>query len=213
MIRINKFDIYGGLDLLFKDAKCELNYSKDYELLLSVMLSAQTTDKRVNEVTKELYKKYDTLDKLNNLSVKEIERYIKPLGFYKTKSLNFKKIVEELNKIKYVPNNREYLENLPGVGRKTASVVLGILFDEPSFAVDTHVYRVAKRLSITNEKDNILETEMKLKSFFDKDKWNKVNSAMVLFGRYVCTARNPKCLECPFKGKCKYYNNIINNKK
>ena len=152
---MNKELIINELDRLFNDPKCELNYKHDYELVLSVMLSAQTTDKRVNIVTKPLYEKYDTLEKLNTLSIKEIESYIKSLGFYKTKSINFKGIVERLNEIGYVPNERKFLESLPGVGRKTASVVLAHLFNEPSFAVDTHVYRVSKRLGITREKDDV----------------------------------------------------------
>ena len=126
---MNKDLIINELDRLFPNPKCELNYTHDYELLLSVMLSAQTTDKSVNQVTKDLYSKYDTLEKLNTLSVEDISSYIKRLGFYNTKSKNFKSIVSEIYKIGYVPNDREYLENLPGVGRKTASVVLSHLFD------------------------------------------------------------------------------------
>ena len=203
---MNKELIIEELDNLFPNAKCELNYNKDYELLLSVMLSAQTTDKSVNLVTKDLYKKYDSLEKLNTLSVDEISSYIRRIGFHTTKSKNFKAIVSELNKIGYVPNDRNYLESLPGVGRKTASVVLGILFNEPSFAVDTHVYRVSKRLGITNKNDDLIKTENKLKKYFDKDKWNKVNSQLVLFGRYNCTSRKPLCNSCNLKSICKEYN-------
>lgn len=202
---MNKEKIINELDRLFENPKCELEYNNDYELLLSVMLSAQTTDKSVNKATKELYKKYDTLEKLNNLSTNEIISYIKSIGLYKTKSRNFKLIVSQLNKIGYVPNDREYLEKLPGVGRKTTSVVLGILYNEPCFAVDTHVYRVSKRLNITKDKDDVLITEKKLKKYFDKDIWNKINSQLVLFGRYNCTSRNPKCEECNLKSICKYY--------
>ena len=200
---MNKELIINELNRLFEDPKCELNYSKDYELLLSVMLSAQTTDKSVNIATKELYKKYDTLEKLNNLSIEEITNYIKRIGFHNTKSKNFKSIVSEIYKIGYVPNDRKYLEHLPGVGRKTASVVLAHLFDEPSFAVDTHVYRVSKRLGITKEKDDVLKTEIKLKKYFDKKEWNRINSQLVLFGRYNCTSKNPKCSICNLKSICK----------
>ena len=191
------------LDELFPNPKCELNYSKDYELVLSVMLSAQTTDKSVNKVTDDLYKKYDTLDKLNTLSIKDIEGYIKSIGLYKNKARNFKGIVEVLHEKGYVPRDRKFLESLPGVGRKTASVVLSHLFDEPSFAVDTHVYRVSKRFGITKEKDDVLITEKKLKKFFDKEEWNRVNSQLVLFGRYYCTSRNPNCENCKLKSICK----------
>ena len=200
---MNRDLIVKELDRLFPDARCELNYTKDYELLLSVMLSAQTTDKRVNEVTEELYKKYDTLEKLNKLSVEEISNYIRSIGFHHSKANNFKGIVSEIIKLGYVPNDREYLEKLPGVGRKTASVVLAHLFDYPSFAVDTHVYRVSKRLGITNKKDDVLKTEIKLKKYFDEKSWNRVNSQLVLFGRYVCLSRNPKCDNCNLKNICK----------
>ena len=206
---MNKELIKNELNRMFPDAKCELEYSKDYEFLLSVMLSAQTTDKGVNIVTKELYSKYDTLKKLNDVAIEELEGYFKRIGFYKVKSRNFKKIVEEILPIGHVPKDREFLESLPGVGRKTASVVLGELFDEPSFAVDTHVYRVSKRLGITEEKDDVLKTEMKLKDYFDKSDWNKVNSGIVLFGRYNCTSKKPKCEPCNLKGICRYYNKEI----
>lgn len=200
---MNRELIISYLDSLFQNPKCELNYNKDYELVLSVMLSAQTTDKSVNKVTDKLYKEYDSLDKLNTLSIKEIESYIKSIGLYKTKSNNFKGIVQRLFEKGYVPNDREYLESLPGVGRKTASVVLSQLFDEPSFAVDTHVHRVSKRLGITNDKDDVLVTERKLKKYFHKEEWNRVNSQLVLFGRYYCTSKNPKCDNCKLKSICK----------
>ena len=200
---MNREVIIDYLDSLFPNPKCELNYKNDYELVLSVMLSAQTTDKGVNKVTKELYKKYDSLEKLNQLSINELEKYIRSIGFYKVKSLNFKKIVERLIEKGYVPNDREYLESLPGVGRKTASVVLSHLFNEPAFAVDTHVHRVSKRLNISKEKDDVLVTEKKLKKFFNKDEWNRVNSQLVLFGRYYCTSKNPKCDNCKLKSICK----------
>ncbi len=203
-MKMNKDLIINEFDKHFNDPKCELEYTKDYELLLSVMLSAQTTDKSVNMVTRELYKKYDTLDKLDTLTLDEIDNYIRSIGLHKTKSKYFKEIVTKIKEIGYVPNDREFLESLSGVGRKTASVVLGILFDIPSFAVDTHVYRVSKRLGITTMKDDVLKTEIKLKKYFDEDKWNKINSQMVLFGRYICTSKNPKCDKCHLKNICKY---------
>ncbi len=203
---MNKEIIKNELDILFPNPKCELEYSHDYELLLSVMLSAQTTDKSVNIATKELYKKYDTLDKLNTLSIEDIKNYIKRIGFVSNKSKNFKSIVSEINKIGYVPNDREYLEKLNGVGRKTASVVLANLFNVPSFAVDTHVFRVSKRLGISNKNDDVLKTEKKLKKYFDEKDWNKINSQLVLFGRYNCTSRNPKCKNCNLISICKEKN-------
>ena len=204
MIMNNRELIINELDKLFNDPKCELNYTKDYELLLSVMLSAQTTDKSVNIATKDLYSKYNTLEKLDSLTIDEINNYIKRIGFYNTKSKNFKSIVSEIKKIGYVPNDRNYLEKLNGVGRKTASVVLAHLYDEPNFAVDTHVFRVSKRLGITTKNDDLLKTEKKLKKFFNKNEWNRVNSQLVLFGRYVCKSKNPNCSNCNLKNICKY---------
>jgi endonuclease-3 len=167
------------------------------------MLSAQTTDKSVNKVTDNLYKEYDSLEKLNTLSIEQIESFIKSIGLSKTKSKNFKSIVTELYKLGYVPNDRSYLESLSGVGRKTASVILSHLFNEPSFAVDTHVFRVSKRLGITNSKDDVLSTEKKLKKYFDKEDWNRINSQLVLFGRYKCKSIKPECDTCNLKSICK----------
>ena len=203
LMTMNRKLIINELDRYFINPKCELEYTKDYELLLSVMLSAQTTDKSVNAATRELYKKYDTLEKLSTLSENEISSYISRIGFHNVKSKNFKKIVSILKDIGYVPNDREFLESLPGVGRKTASVVLGELFDVPSFAVDTHVFRLAHRFGITNSKDDVLSTEKKLKKYFKESEYNRVNSQMVLFGRYICTSKKPKCELCNLKNICK----------
>lgn len=200
---MNRQLIINELDRLFNNPVCELNYTYDYELLLAVMLSAHTTDKSVNNATKDLFLKYDSLEKLNTLSVSEIESYIRSIGLYKTKSRNFKEIVSKIYEIGYVPNDDEFLVSLPGVGRKTSSVVRGLLFNTPTFAVDTHVYRVSKRLGISKEKDDVLKTEIKLKKYFQEDTWNRVNSQMVLFGRYYCTSRNPKCESCNLKNICK----------
>lgn len=203
---MNRELIINELNRRFNDPKCELEYNKDYELLLSVMLSAQTTDKSVNLSTKELYSKYDTLDKLDTLSVDEISSYISKIGFYNVKSRNFKKIVSILKDIGYVPCDRDFLESLPGVGRKTASVVLGQLYDIPSFAVDTHVHRLAYRFGITSDSDDVIKAEEKLKKYFDESEYNRVNSQMVLFGRYICTSKKPKCELCNLKNICKEKN-------
>lgn len=206
LMTMNRKLIINEFDRHFINPKCELEYTKDYELLLSVMLSAQTTDKSVNAATRELYKKYDTLEKLSTLSEDEISSYISRIGFHNVKSKNFKKIVSILKDIRYVPNDREFLESLPGVGRKTASVVLGELFNVPSFAVDTHVFRLAHRFGITNSKDDVLSTEKKLKKYFKESEYNRVNSQMVLFGRYICTSKKPKCELCNLKNICKEKN-------
>ena len=203
MIVENKIIQY--LDELFPDPKCELNYNKDYELLIAVMLSAQTKDARVNKVTKVLFSKYDSLEKLKNASIKDIENIIKELGNYHKKAegvINIAKILDEKYDGKVV-NNREILESLPMVGRKTTNVVLSELFNEPTIAVDTHVERVSKRLGIAKKDDDVLKVEEKLKRNFDKDIWGRLHKQLVLFGRYYCTSRNPSCDNCKLKKYCK----------
>lgn len=201
--------IIDTLNELFPNPKCELNYTSDYELLLAVMLSAQTTDKRVNMVTKPLFEKYNTLEKLNELTIPEIEKEIKTIGMYKQKARHFKSIVEDLIKIGgYVPNDREKLMKMSGVGRKTINVVLSNLFNEPCIAVDTHVFRVSKRLNLAREKDDVLDVEEKLMKTFPKKEWTRLHHQMVLFGRYKCTAKNPECENCKLQNICKYYKNI-----
>lgn len=198
--------ILDELNELYPNPKCELNYKKDYELLLAVMLSAQTTDKRVNMVTAPLFEKYDTLEKLNSLSLEEIESHIKTIGMYKQKAKHFKNIVRELiNLGGKVPNDREILLKMSGVGRKTINVVLSNLYDEPCIAVDTHVFRVSKRLNLASESDDVLDVENKLMKKFPKDSWSRLHHQMVLFGRYNCTAKNPSCETCNLKSECKYY--------
>ena len=198
------------LDELFPNPRCELNYTKDYELLLATMLSAQTTDKRVNSVTEILFKKYPTLKALSKANITDIQNIIRPIGTYHKKSENLIEIAKKLNKDygETLPNNRDYLESLPGVGRKTANVVLSNIFNVPCIAVDTHVSRVSKRLNFAKEKDNPLQIEKKLNRKFKKEDLCKRHHQLVLFGRYYCLARNPKCPECKLKEICKFYKHL-----
>lgn len=197
-------EIIEKLDRLIPNPKCPLEYSKDYELLMAVMLSAQSTDDRVNSVTKELFK-YD-LNDLADLDPSIIEEIIKPVGTQKRKTEYIKKIASSLLKDHdgHVPNDRDYIENLPGVGHKTCNVVLSELYGVPSLAVDTHVTRVSKRLDLAEETDDVLEIERKLCEFFPRESWSKIHVQLVLFGRYTCKAKNPLCESCPFNtGRCK----------
>lgn len=198
---------YEELDRMISNPVCELNYTQDYELLLAVMMSAQTTDKRVNMVTDILYKKYPTLQALSQADLQDIIEIIRPIGTFYKKAQNIKAISKHLLEEcdGKVPNNRTYLESLPGVGRKTTNVVLSILYNVPCIAVDTHVERVSKRLGLAKEKDSVLEVEKKLTRKLPKDKLNKLHHQILLFGRYYCKSRNPECHICPFTDMCKYY--------
>ena len=192
------------LDEIIPDPKCELNYNKDYELLIATVLSAQTTDKRVNLVTKELFR-YN-LEEIKEMDIVKIQDIIKSVGTYTRKAQYVKEIADRLLKEQNgnVPNDREYLESLPGVGRKTTNVVISNLFNVPAIAVDTHVERVSKRLGLAYKNDSVLTVEKKLMKKFPKEKWSRLHHQLVLFGRYFCKAQSPQCIQCPFHNICKY---------
>lgn len=196
-------EIYEFLDEIIPNPRCELNYKKDYELVIAVCLSAQTTDKRVNQVTEILFKKYDNLEKLKNADIKDIEEIIKPIGTYRKKAVFVKNIANSLYEIGYVPNDRNFLENLNGVGRKTANVVLSELYNAPYIAVDTHVARISKRLGLASKNDDVLKIEKKLSKKIPDELKHKLHHQLVLFGRYYCKAINPKCETCKLKNICK----------
>ena len=200
-----KTDFYKILDYYIPNPKCELDYNKDYELLIATVLSAQCTDKRVNLVTKDLFNKYDIFS-LSKANKKDIEKIIKPCGSFVKKSEYIIEIAKSLvlNYQGKIPNNRAYLESLKGVGRKTCNVVLKNIYDEPCIPVDTHVNRVAVRLGLANEEDTPNVIEAKLMKEIPKEKWNKVGEQILLFGRYFCKSINPCCDDCKFKDRCKY---------
>lgn len=193
------------IDNLLPNPKCELNYSKDYELLIAVMLSAQTTDKRVNKVIKVLFDKYDSLEKIKNADLNDLKKIIRELGSYNKKASYVKEIGTILCDEYYgiMPIKRIDLEKLPGVGRKTVNVVFGELEIEPNIAVDTHVERVSKRLGLAKENDSVLDVEMKLRRKFKRETWSKRHKQLVLFGRYYCKAIKPECDTCKLKEICK----------
>ena len=194
------------LDELIPNPKCELNYFNDYSLLIAIMLSAQTTDKRVNEVTNVIFKKYNSLTKLKKANLSDLEKIIYPLGNFKKKAYNVKEIAriidEEYNGI--VPTNREILESFPGVGRKTVNVFYTEYLSIPAIAVDTHVERVTKRLKLAKDEDSVLDIEKKLMKNIKKENWGKRHLQLVLFGRYYCKAKKPECVNCKLKDICKY---------
>lgn len=194
--------IFEYLDEIIPNPKCELNYTKDYELLIAVMLSAQTTDKKVNQVTEILFKKYDTLKKLSEANIQDIINIIKPIGTFNKKANNIIEISKSLLIKGDVPNDRDYLESLPGVGRKTTNLVLSTLYNEPYIAVDTHVTRVVNRLGIVKSND-VLLIENELYKKIPIERLNKTHHQLVLFGRYYCKAIKPECENCKLKKYCK----------
>lgn len=193
-------DIFNQKD---PNPRCELNYSNAYTLLVAVVLSAQSTDKGVNRATEELFKIADTPQKMAALGLDKLKHYIKTIGLYNNKAKNIIALSKELTE-KYqgeVPHNREALENLAGVGRKTANVVLNVWFNEPTLAVDTHVMRISHRLNMSDGK-NPMEVEKDLLKVLPDNYKKNANHWLVLFGRYICKAQKPDCPNCPVSSFC-----------
>ncbi len=199
--------ILDELEKMFPDAQCELVHKNPFELAVAVVLSAQTTDISVNKVTLPLFKAYPTPEKLAMADIKDIEKQIRSIGLYRNKAKNIqglsRVLINEYNG--EVPGTLKELTLLPGVGRKSANVIMSVCFDIPAIAVDTHVERVSKRLTLAYQKDNVLQVEKKLRKKIRKERWNKAHHLMIFFGRYKCFARNPKCEDCPFTSFCRYY--------
>lgn len=186
--------------------KPELDFNNNFELVSAVLLSAQTTDKRVNLVTKELFLKYPTPFDLMNADLEDVKTIILSVGLANNKAKNLidmaKKLYIDYNSV--VPSTLEELMTLPGVGRKTANVVLALGFNIPAMPVDTHIHRMSYRLGFIKEKENVLAAENKLMKYIDKDRWNEAHHLLLLFGRYYCKSQNPLCKECKLKKYCKY---------
>lgn len=197
--------ILDELKKIFPEAKCELKHENNFELICAVCLSAQTTDERVNMATPSLFERYPTCYDLKDANLYDLENIIKSIGLYHNKAINLikmsKMLCDEFDGV--VPNNMRDLVKLPGVGRKTANVVLSVGFDIPAFAVDTHVSRVSKRLGLVKKEDDVLAVETKLKRKIPKNEWNNTHHLFIFFGRYLCKAQKPECEKCPFISICK----------
>ena len=207
-------EILSILQQMYPDAHCELNYRNPFELLIATILSAQTTDRQVNIVTHDLFEEYQTPEDFLTLTEEELATKIRGIGLFRNKSKNILKTCQLLIS-KYggqVPNKREELESLPGVGRKTANVVLSNAFSIPALAVDTHVQRVSNRLGLANSK-NPLETEKQLMKKIPKERWIDTHHQLIWHGRRVCHARNPKCDQCKLNGVCWYGKKAIKDNK
>lgn len=209
---LNKEQIKGVVEKLYEmypDAECELRHSNSFELLISTVLSAQTTDKKVNQVTEKLYQEFKTAQDFMTLKQEELESKIKEIGLYKSKAKHIlslcKVLVDDFNST--VPSTMEELISLDGVGRKTANVVLSNAFDIPAFAVDTHVFRVANRIGLSNGKDvSVVENQLMKK--VPKELWIKTHHTLIFHGRRICKARKPLCEECGVNNLCQFYTKL-----
>lgn len=202
---MNGNEILDQIETIFPNAQCELNHETPFQLLVAVVLSAQTTDVSVNKVTPALFQAYPTSKELSKANPKDVEPFIHSIGLYKNKARSIVNLSKDLEE-KFngeVPYTYKQLMSLAGVGRKTANVVRSVAFDIPSFAVDTHVERVSKRLGLAKPMDSVEKVEEKLKRKIDRTRWNQGHHDMIFFGRYLCTSRNPKCEICPFIDICR----------
>ncbi|MFD2445823.1 endonuclease III [Bacillus sp. CGMCC 1.16607] len=205
---LNKTEIRYALDQmgeLFPDAHCELVHSNPFELVIAVALSAQCTDVLVNKVTKDLFQKYKTPEDYLKVSLEELQNDIRSIGLFRNKAKNIQKLcqllLDEYDGI--VPKERDELQRLPGVGRKTANVVMSVAYGIPAIAVDTHVERVSKRIGICKWKDSVLEVEKTLMKKIPEDEWSDTHHRLIFFGRYHCKAQNPQCGSCPLLHICR----------
>lgn len=203
-IRVRR--ILDAIGEMFPDAHCELNHSNPFELTIAVLLSAQCTDETVNKVTADLFQKYKTPHDYLAVSLEELEQDIRRIGLYRNKAKHIQNLcymlLEEYDG--QVPEQHEQLTKLPGVGRKTANVVVSNAFGVPAIAVDTHVERVSKRLSLANQDDSVLEVEKKLMRKIPREEWTLTHHRLIFFGRYHCKAQSPKCEVCPLLDLCKF---------
>ena len=199
-------DLYQTIRLMYPEAQCELEYQKEHELLIAVMLSAQTTDEAVNRVTPDLFETYPTIEDFANAKQTDLESVLRHLGLFRNKARNIirtsKMIIKKFDK--RIPDSQKELECLPGVGRKTANVFLSEWHHKPRIAVDTHVSRVSKRLGLAGKGDSPKQIEAKLKDVYPEDVWIDLHHKFIFFGRYFCTSRKPKCQACPLLDRCKY---------
>ena len=205
--------IIEGLKSLYPDAVCSLHYQKDYELLFAVRLSAQCTDARVNLVTPVLFERFPTLESFAEADPKEVGRYIHSCGFYNSKSKDLvacAKILLEQHSGK-VPGTMEELTALPGIGRKTANLILGDIYHQPAYVCDTHCIRITGRLGMTDGSKDPLQVERQLRQVLPPEESSDFCHRMVLFGRDICSARAPQCATCPLQADCKTWKE--NNKR
>ncbi len=204
-------EILDIIQVMFPYAKAELDHQNPYQLTVAVILSAQATDVSVNQVTPALFKRYPTIYELADADIHELESLIKTIGLYRNKARSLigmaQKVVNDHDGV--IPNRHRDLLKLDGVGQKTANVIVSVAFDQPAIAVDTHVSRVAKRLMLVKENDDVIKIEHKLKRKIKRERWSSAHHLFIFFGRYHCKAVNPNCSRCPFVDQCRYTKKAI----
>ncbi len=198
--------VLDGLAEAYPDADCALHFQTPYQLLAAVMLSAQTTDKKVNEVTEHLFRDYPEAKDMIRIPEEELQQILRPIGFYRNKASHLlelsRMLVEQYDGV--VPEDQALLEKLPGIGRKSANVVMSVAFGHPRIAVDTHVFRVSNRIGLADEKD-VLKTEQTLMKVIPEAEWTRNHHRLIWHGRRVCHARKPECGSCPVAAYCLWY--------
>lgn len=203
-------ELLNAFNKVYPEPKCELNYKNPFQLLVATVLAAQATDKKVNEVTEDLFRHYSSPEDFLTLSEEELAHKIKSINYYRTKAKNVmalcRLLIAEFGG--QVPQSMEELIRLPGVGRKTANVVLSNAFHIPAIAVDTHVHRVSNKLGLVDT-DNVLDTELELQKLIPREYWSRAHNYLVLHGRYVCNAKKPKCEQCAVAPWCSSFNKIL----
>jgi endonuclease-3 len=199
---------------MFPQAGCELDHQTPFQLAIAVILSAQTTDVAVNRVTPTLFNRFPDASALANAELSELEEILKTIGLYRNKAKNIKLLAQLLVESYQasLPDDFDTLVQLPGIGRKTANVIVAVAFHQPGLAVDTHVLRVTQRLGIVAQHDTPTQAEFKLKRKIPKDRWSDAHHAILFFGRYHCTAKKPACSCCPLAQTCKFHLNQLKTK-
>ena len=209
---MNKSEVVNQLKKDYPNPRCELSFASDYQLVVAVILSAQCTDKRVNQTTPALFKKYPTVFDLAKADLSDVEAIIKPCGFFKNKAKNIVNMAKSVvsNFDGKIPSDKNALKSLAGVGEKTANVVLANAFNITAIAVDTHVFRVSNRIGLANA-NKVAKTQAQLEKTIDKNDWIDMHHSLVLHGRNVCKAIKPKCEICNLSKNCKFYQNTVKN--
>ena len=204
MLKTEANKIIDQLEIMFPNARCELHYKTKFQLLIAIILSAQTTDLKVNIITPILFEKYKTIKDLAEANIEDVKEIIKPIGMTNTKAKNIVSIAKMIhyNHHDNVPQTKEDLLKLPGVGVKTINVMFAEGFKIPAFPVDTHINRIAKRLKFAFISDDVSDVERKLKKKIPEELWIQMHHSMIFFGRYFCKAKNPECHNCKLKKYC-----------